>query len=152
MLTICKYLLLGMALLLLVPHFVSAQFIRMNISIPAGLELRLDANAAKVLEAPGGSTTSKGTVRWMELRSRENAELCIYMRHDAPLTFGADSLLWLNDGSNNFSAAVGIPARWQGRHFNGLTTMKQMPPTYTHFSAWLGIARRATGVLTIEYH
>jgi hypothetical protein len=152
MLTICKYLLLGMALLLLVPHFVSAQFIRMNISIPAGLELRLDANAPQVLEAPGGSTTSKGTVRWMELRSRENAELCIYMRHDAPLSFGADSLLWLNDGSNNFSAAVGIPARWEGRHFNGLTTMKQMPPTYTHFSAWLGITWWARGVLTIEYH
>lgn len=141
-----------MLLMVLAPRLAAAQFIRMNIRIPAGLELRLDANAAKVLEAPGGKKSNKAAVRWLELRSRENSEVGIHMRHDALLGRGADSLLWLNDGTNNFGAAAGIPVRWESRYFNGLTTMKLMPSTSTHFSAWLGITRQTSGVLIIEYH
>lgn len=149
-----------------------AQMIRMQLTIPSGIDVGLVPLDPRIINPPRNSTDEKtstvpnfkalGTAgteeadsilrtytRWVELRSRENNELLIQVR------FENDGIVYpvfvLNNGTSNFNAALRKTAPTNFRHYNKYVTMRDMPAKTYHFTAWLGLPLIVKSLLTIEY-
>lgn len=154
-----------------------AQMIRLQLTIPSGTDVGLVPIDPRVINPPrnpadgkhlslansktlGSSTLgSSGTAeadsilrsvtQWIELRSRENNELLVHIRYEN------DSLVFplfvLNNGTNNFNAALRKASPTHFRHFNKYVTMRDMPAKTYNFTAWLGVPILVKSLLTIEY-
>lgn len=149
-----------------------AQMIRLQLTIPSGTDVGLVPIDPKVINPPRNPADGKhlsvansrrlgadGTeeadsilrsvTQWVELRSRENNELLVHIRYEN------DSLVFplfvLNNGTNNFNAALRKASPTHFRHYNKYVTMRDMPAKTYNFTAWLGVPILVKSILTIEY-
>ena len=149
-----------------------AQMIRLQLTIPSGTDVGLVPIDPRVINPPQKASDGKhislensrtlgadGTeeadsilrsvTQWVELRSRENNELLVHIRYEN------DSLVFplfvLNNGTNNFNAALRKASPTHFRHYNKYVTMRDMPAKTYNFTAWLGVPILVKSLLTIEY-
>lgn len=140
---------------------VSAQFIRLSLVIPAGIELNPNPVPPQILEPPmaeqggyGYRTSSQPGIRWIELRSKENIQLAIEFKGTRKRgSIGAlKPLYYLNDGTSNFSNAKTLSFGLNELSmFNEPQMIKNIPGNPTSLSSWLGVPANASGTLTIIY-
>ncbi|MEY3247530.1 MAG: hypothetical protein RIT39_1199 [Bacteroidota bacterium] len=169
----CRLAVLFMAGVLIIGGPVAhAQMIRLQLTIPSGTDVglvpidprvinpprnpadgkQLSAENSKTLGTSGTAEADsilRSVTQWVELRSRENNELLVQVR------FENDSLTFpvfvLNNGTNNFNAALRKASPTHFQHYNKYVTMRDMPAKTYHFTAWLGVPILVKSFLTIEY-
>ena len=169
----CRLAMSFMVVLLLIGGPVAhAQMIRLQLTIPSGTDVGLVPIDPRVINPPQKASDGKhislensrtlgadGTeeadsilrsvTQWVELRSRENNELLVHIRYEN------DSLVFplfvLNNGTNNFNAALRKASPTHFRHYNKYVTMRDMPAKTYNFTAWLGVPILVKSLLTIEY-
>lgn len=145
--------------LLLNGYVCNAQFIRLTLNIPAGLEVNPNPVPPQILEPPlkekGGfgyrSSLNPG-IRWIELRAKENVSFGVEFTPNVRRTGGFKPLYFLNDGTTNFSAASQLNFGLNElRMYNEPKMIKNIPGDLTTLSSWLGMPANASGTLTIIY-
>ncbi|MDP2187664.1 MAG: hypothetical protein Q8J69_03175 [Sphingobacteriaceae bacterium] len=136
-----------------------AQFIRLTLNIPAGVELNPNPVPPQILEPPvkekGGfgyrSSLNPGT-RWIELRAKENINFAVQFTPNVRRPGGFKPMLYLNDGTTNFAAAMQLNSGMNElRMYNEPIMIKNIPGDLTTLSSWLGMPANASGTLTIIY-
>lgn len=136
-----------------------AQFIRLTLNIPAGIELNPNPTPPQILEPPvaekGGfgyrSSLNPGT-RWLELRSRENMSFAVQFTPNVRRPGGFKPLYYLNDGTANFSQAAQLTYGLNElRMYTEPKMINTLPGNLTSLSSWLGVPANASGTLTIIY-
>lgn len=137
-------------------HTAAAQFIRLNILVPAESSIMDLSDLPADLMPPESSVdeiNTKTSYRWLELRSIENLEMVVSFQRDrTPFGSANERLLYLNDGSTMFSNAQTIFGSSQTFFLwskKGSTKLKNTENNT--FSAWVGIPAQARGKLTIIY-
>jgi hypothetical protein len=145
--------------LMLSSHVGYAQFIRLTLNIPAGVELNPNPIPPQILEPPikekGGfgyrSSLNPGT-RWIELRAKENISFAVQFTPSARRPGGFKPMYYLNDGTTNFSAAAQLVYGLNElRMYIEPKMINNIPGELTTLSSWLGIPANASGTLTIIY-
>ena len=145
--------------LMLTSHVGKAQFIRLTLNIPAGVELNPNPIPPQILEPPvkesGGfgyrSSLNPG-VRWMELRAKENISFAIQFTPQTRRPGGLQPMYYLNDGTSNFSNATQLTYGLNElRMFKEPLMIKNIPGELTTLSSWLGMPANTSGTLTIIY-
>ena len=90
----------------------SAQFIRLSLNLPAGVEINPNPIPPQILEPPANESTGYGYrsssnpgLRWIELRAKENITFAVHFKPSGKRIGAIQSLYYLNDGTTNFSNA-----------------------------------------------
>lgn len=135
------------------------QFIRLNLQIPAGIEINPNPIPPQILEPPlkekGGfgyrSSLNPGT-RWIELRAKENISIGVQFTPSVRRQGGFKPMYYLNDGTANFSQAAQLTFGLNElRMYKDPVMIKNIPGELTTLSSWLGVPANASGTLTIIY-
>lgn len=132
-----------------------AQFIRININIPDGFEVRDLADVPALIEpisggAEGTSGFAGSNVRWIELRTRENTEILVRKKTTNRGRYSSAKLYFLNDGTSNFANAFELIESYnQLIMSDNMITINFNQPKYV--AAWLGVSGDFSGVITIIY-
>lgn len=138
---------------------VQAQFIRLTLNIPAGVELNPNPVPPQILEPPimekGGfgyrSSLNPG-IRWIELRAKENISFAVQFTPNLRRQGGYKPMYYLNDGTVNFAAAMQLSYGLNElRMYNKPLMLQNIPGELTTLSSWLGMPANASGTLTIIY-
>lgn len=146
-------------LLVLVSLNSSAQFIRLSLNLPAGVEINPNPIPPQVLEPPvaessgyGYRTSSNPGVRWIELRAKENITFAVQFKPSGRRIGAIQSLYYLNDGTTNFSNAskLNFGLNELQMYFEP-KMINNIPGELTTLSSWLGIPVNASGTLTLIY-
>jgi hypothetical protein len=136
-----------------------AQFIRLTLNIPAGVEVNPNPIPPQILEPPikepGGfgyrSSLNPG-VRWIELRAKENISIAVLFTPNVRRSPGINTVFYLNDGTSNFSKAIQLRnGTNELRMYAEPVMIKNIPGELTTLSSWLGMPANASGTLTIIY-
>lgn len=136
-----------------------AQFIRLTLNIPAGVELNPNPIPPQILEPPvkesGGfgyrSSLNPG-IRWMELRAKENISFAVQFTPNLRRPGGLKPMYYLNDGTVNFAEATQLSYGLNElRMYYRPLMIKNIPGELTTLSSWLGVPANASGTLTIIY-
>lgn len=145
--------------LLLSAQSVQAQFIRLTLNIPAGIEVNPNPVPPQILEPPlkesGGfgyrSSLNPGT-RWIELRAKENISFAVQFTPNLRRPGGLKPMYYLNDGTSNFSKAFQLNSGMNElRMYIEPKMINNIPGNLTTLSSWLGMPANASGTLTIIY-
>ncbi len=137
----------------------NAQFIRLTLNIPAGVDLNPNPVPPQILEPPikeksgfGYRSSLNPGTRWVELRAKENINLAIQFTPNMRKPGGFSPMYYLNDGTTNFSAAVQLNFGLNElRMYIEPKLIKNIPGELTTLSSWLGLPANASGTLTIIY-
>jgi hypothetical protein len=136
-----------------------AQFIRLTLNIPAGVELNPNPIPPQILEPPmkekvgfGYRSSLNPGTRWIELRAKENISLAIQFTPSIRRPGGFKPMYYLNDGTTNFSQAAQLVSGLNElRMYVEPKMIKNIPGELTTLSSWLGVPANASGTLTIIY-
>jgi hypothetical protein len=138
--------------------YVSAQFIRFQLTLPPGVDVKVDPIPPQVIEPNRDGSSQIGTNSqnkghfWVEFRSQENIDLLISTRIEYRFGSSGATFYWLNDGSTRFAEAKELKVGTNHvKVYHESKLMKQMPDETLHFSAWLGVPANRSGVITIEF-
>lgn len=134
----------------------SAQFIRLTITIPPGIEMNSASNPPQIIEAPIGQGGSRGInqkgFRWIEMRSLENIDFLISWKPVISRYSTKNEFYFLNDNTINLANAKSLMLGTQQlRMYQEPKMIDQIPDNPKFLSSWLGVPANANGVLTIIY-
>lgn len=153
-----KRLFLGASLLccLMLSKNSSAQFIRLTITIPPGIEMNAATNPPQIIEAPLGQGGMRGInqkgYRWIELRSLENIEFLISWKPTISRYSVKNEFYYLNDNTVNLANAQSLMLGTKSlTMYQDHKMIDQIPDNPKFLSSWLGVPVNANGVLTIIY-
>jgi hypothetical protein len=135
-----------------------AQFIRFNLTIPPGFAINEQIKRSEVVETrmtDNGMNelgNNQSNYRWLEIRTNENVPIIIEAALNGKYGLPAAPLLYLNNGTSNFTEAFALPRRGATVDiYKSNAKLAKTQITANYISAWLGVPTESSGSLTIIY-